>query len=261
MKKKTSKPAKKLAALLLLPAFAAFLPAFAEPEYRFPAPAEGTVHRSIAPDDSAPSDKDSLVSTSTKKQAGETGTNVPAKRGAGILSIAVDKFLSADSIWEPGGKDTIILRGMAAGKPPLVIVDGKEQKDGVLESLDPNTVESISILKGTAATSVYGEKGKNGVVIVKTKAASRKAGVITYNITGDKSYDVSGTYITCKEVDKTPPLVMVDGKEQDHSMLNTLDPDRIESFRILKDTTATSVYGEKGKNGVIIIKTKAASGE
>jgi TonB family protein len=54
------------------------------------------------------------------------------------------------------------------GPPPLIILDGK-MVDIDLEKIDPQTIESISVLKDKAATDLYGEKGKNGVIIVTTK--------------------------------------------------------------------------------------------
>jgi len=51
----------------------------------------------------------------------------------------------------------------------LVIVDGRQGDRKLLETIDPSDIESISVLKGGSATNVYGEKGKNGVIIVKLK--------------------------------------------------------------------------------------------
>ena len=55
---------------------------------------------------------------------------------------------------------------------PLYIVDGVVESPGVLNTLDPKSIESINVLKGQSATALYGEKGKNGVVIIATKNAS-----------------------------------------------------------------------------------------
>ena len=51
-------------------------------------------------------------------------------------------------------------------------------------------------------------------------------------------------------------LVIVDGKEVTRSILNAINVDRIMSFSVLKDAASTAVYGEKGKNGVILITLK-----
>ena len=55
------------------------------------------------------------------------------------------------------------------GEKPLMIVDGKEMKEGSIEDIDPETIENISVFKGEKATEKYGEKGKDGVVIITTK--------------------------------------------------------------------------------------------
>ena len=55
------------------------------------------------------------------------------------------------------------------GKDPLIIVDGKEVKNKKMKDLDPDSIESINVLKGEAAEKKYGKKGKNGVVEITTK--------------------------------------------------------------------------------------------
>lgn len=111
------------------------------------------------------------------------------------------------------------------GNNPLVILDGKEYI-GNLENLNPETIESISVLKDKESTSRYGEKGKNGVIVV-----------------------------TSKNTDATRPLIILDGKEYLKD-INEINPESIESISVLKDEKATSQYGKKGKNGVILITSK-----
>ena len=55
---------------------------------------------------------------------------------------------------------------------PLVFVDGKEVTSEVAWALDPKTIESIEVVKGAAAVTVYGERGGNGVILITRKAAS-----------------------------------------------------------------------------------------
>ena len=52
---------------------------------------------------------------------------------------------------------------------PLVLVNGKEVPKDVMEALDPDKIESVSVLKGENATKMYGEKGKNGVLSITLK--------------------------------------------------------------------------------------------
>ncbi|MCK9305365.1 MAG: TonB-dependent receptor plug domain-containing protein, partial [Bacteroidales bacterium] len=53
------------------------------------------------------------------------------------------------------------------------------------------------------------------------------------------------------------PLIVIDDEIQKNFDINSLSPDLIESVTILKDSTATKLYGEQAKNGVILIKLKS----
>lgn len=68
------------------------------------------------------------------------------------------------------GKSNITVMGARLDEQPLIIIDGKEAGEDInLDSLDPNTIESINVLKGPSAEKAYGEKGKNGVVEITLK--------------------------------------------------------------------------------------------
>ena len=55
------------------------------------------------------------------------------------------------------------------GEKPLMIVDGKEVDEGGLDDIDPESIATMDVLKGDKAIEKYGDKGKNGVIIIKTK--------------------------------------------------------------------------------------------
>lgn len=64
----------------------------------------------------------------------------------------------------------ISLRGINEGDKPLIVIDGKKMdKDFDLNQIEPNEIESISVLKDKSSTDQYGEDGRNGVIIVSTK--------------------------------------------------------------------------------------------
>lgn len=79
------------------------------------------------------------------------------------------QFIVKDSAskHDVGSKKVVLRTG--TGGDVLVIVDGKEYPG--YDKLDPNKIESVSVLKDEAATKLYGEKGKNGVIIIVTKTA------------------------------------------------------------------------------------------
>lgn len=86
--------------------------------------------------------------------------------------------------------------------------------------------------------------------------AGQLAGVIAYQPSGEPGYDNSQFWIrgiSSFNTGNNTPLVLVDGVERS---LNDIDPAEIESFSVLKDASASAMYGVRGANGVIIINTK-----
>ncbi|MDD3990271.1 MAG: TonB-dependent receptor plug domain-containing protein, partial [Bacteroidales bacterium] len=111
---------------------------------------------------------------------------------------------------------------------------------------------SITVLKDAAAAALYGERAKNGVIIIATKGASREIKVSKDTIVREKPLN----FLTLLQ--KEPkPLIVIDDEIQKNFDINSLSPDLIESVTILKDSTATKLYGEQAKNGVILIKLKS----
>jgi TonB-linked SusC/RagA family outer membrane protein len=83
---------------------------------------------------------------------------------------------------QPGSDGgTIRVRGIGtmgtAGKDPLILVDGIETS---LNSVDPNDIESISVLKDAASSSIYGARAANGVILVTTKRSGQKKVAVHY---------------------------------------------------------------------------------
>ena len=85
----------------------------------------------------------------------------------------------------PGDGAAIRIRGGAsleASNDPLIVLDGLPI-DGNLQSINPNDIENISILKDASATAIYGNRGSNGVVLVTTKKGSKGALKVTIGTT------------------------------------------------------------------------------
>jgi TonB-dependent SusC/RagA subfamily outer membrane receptor len=85
--------------------------------------------------------------------------------GKSILTNDQDENISIQSIGEEKNNILISTNGK---KKPLFIIDGKESTKKDLD-LDPNNIESVNVLKGKAATKLYGKKGKDGVIVITTK--------------------------------------------------------------------------------------------
>ena len=89
--------------------------------------------------------------------------------------------------------------------------------------------------------------------------AGRLSGVVAVQRTGRPGADGSDFWIrgisTLSEA--TSPLIIIDGVQVSSADLNALDPEVIDGFSILKDATATAMYGTRGANGVMIVTTKS----
>ena len=118
----------------------------------------------------------------------------------------------------------------------LVLINGKVS-NVELSSIDPNTIESVSVIKGQSAINIYGEAAKNGVILVITKDFVKPI-----------KYDTAKYQLP-------KALIIVDG-EIYNSDLKSIHPEEIKSISVLKNISGAKVYGEAGKNGVIIVTTK-----
>lgn len=89
--------------------------------------------------------------------------------------------------------------------------------------------------------------------------AGRMAGVISVQRSGEPGADGASFWIRGKSTfsGATGALIVIDGVEAAASELNRIDAEVIESFSILKDATATALYGTRGANGVMIVTTKS----
>ena len=164
-----------------------------------------------------------------------------------------------DSVLTSGKKKVAIsVQGISGEGKPLVIINGKESDREVVNALNPERIESVSVIGPEKAIKIYGEKAKDGVMDIKLysekKFAPRKIEIEGINKTrldalnsGAKSWGA-----TFRSADGGKPLVIIDGKEAtgDDPLAN-ISPDRIRSISVLKDKTALAAYGDKGKNGVI----------
>lgn len=178
----------------------------------------------------------------------------------------------------------IKLRGTpVAGTDPLVVIDGNKQYirgTSSLHEINQDNIESITVLKDSLATAKYGAEGFAGVIEVRTKnnplakhsltitpnqidRLPLKGKVAGFSVRPQTSSTKNGNYdfslnksgVKIKN-GKDAPLYIIDGKEA--AGIEYIDNDSIEHVTILKDASSTAEYGDKAKNGVIIITTKKA---
>lgn len=85
-----------------------------------------------------------------------------------VMVIHPDKGQTLSINAENGSKINI----SSPNKQPIIFIDGIRTKTGSMKDIDPNTIESMHVLKGEAAIASYGEDGKDGAILIKTKAKS-----------------------------------------------------------------------------------------
>lgn len=126
-----------------------------------------------------------VVGYSVQKKESLTGSlqTLKSEKITTVTSANVDNMLSgkapgvfvAPGGGRPGEKGNIIIRGKASingNTDPLWVIDGVIVGNSSADFLNPNDIETMSILKDAASTSIYGSQGANGVVVVTTKRAS-----------------------------------------------------------------------------------------
>jgi TonB-linked SusC/RagA family outer membrane protein len=97
--------------------------------------------------------------------------------------IAGVQVISADG--QPGGVADIAIRGTGSitqSAGPLYVIDGFPQEASAFSTLNPNDIESLTVLKDASSTAIYGARGANGVIVITTKKG--KSGTPKINLTG-----------------------------------------------------------------------------
>ena len=124
-----------------------------------------------------------------------------------------------------------------------VVAFGIQKKESMVSSIQTVNVKDLHVPSSNLTTAFAG----------------KMAGVISYQTSGEPGLDNAEFFIrgiTTFGAGKVDPLILVDNVELTANDLSRLHPDDIQSFSILKDATATALYGARGANGVILITTK-----
>lgn len=123
-----------------------------------------------------------------------------------------------------------------------VVAFGTQKKESVIGAISTVKVAELKVPTSNLTNALAG----------------RVAGVISYQRTGEPGVDDSDFFVrgvTSFGYAKSP-LILIDNIEVTSQDLARMQPDDIESFSIMKDATATALYGSRGANGVILVKTK-----
>jgi len=131
----------------------------------------------------------------------------------------------------------------------------KEDSETIAEAVHVGYgVQKKVSVTGAVTTANLTDVVKVSTPSMSNALAGQLPGIITRQSTGEPGYDAAQVFIRGMATwGDTNPLILVDGIERDMNQINSQE---VESITILKDASATAVYGARGANGVILITTK-----
>ena len=170
--------------------------------------ASSTINVSMVPDNALDEIVVEAYRTTSKETSSIASTTVTAETiesrpnasFAQTLQGQVAGLNIVTNTGQPGGNSLINLRGVSSisgNTEPLFIIDGVPVDEDNFRSLNPNDIASLSVLKDAGATSIYGNRGANGVIIIKTKRGSYDqdlkvtySGITSFSNLQDHDYDL-----------------------------------------------------------------------
>ncbi len=179
------------------------------------------------------------------------------KNGMYTLEVPSDKSIL---VFQMVGYES---QNIMAGNKDIINVVLNQKKS----SMDEVVVVAFGTQKKTdvigAITTINPDELKMPSSNLTTSLAGRLAGVIAYQRSGEPGEDDAAFFIRGVTTFgyKKDPLILIDGVELPSTELARLQPDDIASFSIMKDATATALYGARGANGVILVTTKQGRSE
>ena len=169
-------------------------------------------------------------------------------------------------ILEVPDENSILVFKMVGYEPQEIAVTGKEVINVTLLTSSSALDEVVVVAFGKqkredvigSVTSINPSELKVPSSNLTTALAGRLAGVVAYQRSGEPGQDNADFFIRGVTTFgyKKDPLILIDGIELTTTDLARLQPDDIASFSIMKDATATALYGARGANGVILVTTK-----
>ena len=133
---------------------------------------------------------------------------------------------------------TELVRKVSELEAVTVVAYGKQRKESIIGAINTIDAGELEVASGSLSSNLAGKLA--GIVVMQRTGEPGSSA--EFWIRGQSTFGA-----------KTTPLVLVDGIERD---MDFVDADDIATFSILKDATATALYGVRGANGIILITTK-----
>lgn len=139
--------------------------------------------------------------------------------------------------------DVIMEESATELEETVIVAFQKQKKESVIGAIQTVTPKDLKVPQSNLTTALAG----------------RVAGLISYQRSGEPGRDNAEFFIRGVTTNgyASSPLILIDGLEVSSEDLARLEPENIASFSIMKDATATALYGARGANGVILVTTKS----
>lgn len=144
-------------------------------------------------------------------------------------------------------------------REPLILIDGRKGNMDEMKRMSPDGIASIQVYKSEDAVAIYGDKGKDGVIFVTTKTDAAKESGADASGASAKSGDSSVTVVKGKVTLRGVPdaaLYIVNGKSVSKAKVARIAPKKIRKMEVFKGDEAVKRYGEKGRDGVVVIRAR-----
>jgi TonB-linked SusC/RagA family outer membrane protein len=192
-----------------------------------------------------------IIGATIRVRGSSTGTvsdndgnfRIMVPSGNTVLIFSYIGYITREVTYEGQGRLDIQLEEDTQALDEVVVVAfGTQKKESMISSIGTVNPKEIKVASSNLTTALAG----------------RLSGMIAYQRSGEPGKDNADFFIRGVTTFgyKKDPLILIDGIETNSTELARLTPDVIEAFSILKDATATALYGARGANGVIQVKTK-----
>ena len=159
-----------------------------------------------------------------------------------VISYTASAQETAKKEEEKGNKKKIEIEVKEGEAQPKIIIDGKEYDFELMDLIDKDKIESVTVLKGEEALRAY--DAENGVIIIQTKISD-----------GKEKLDIAiRKRVKIETEGDEAPVIIIDGKVSDKQTLDNLSTDDIESIKVYKSEEALKKYNTEA--GAILIVTK-----
>ena len=178
--------------------------------------------------------------TAVSSTASITSETIENRPNANVMNVVQGQLAGVNitaSTGQPGAKPQVVIRGagtFGGNTDPLYVIDGFPSNSDSFRSLNPNDIESMQVLKDAASVSEYGNRGSNGVIIIKTRQGRYGAGRLNFSYSNQIGISIPQenkyNYVNSQQMLTLEKRVGV-------GLGNTLSQDQINSYSIDTDWT------------------------